>query len=103
LWISEGWRNKTIISIDGSFSQLLKHGCSNWKGATGALFFLSKMNGIKGINGFSCQKAIFHVVLQSLERAVLNGQRSRSTMDSIRVSEALDSGSIPDETTTIRV
>jgi hypothetical protein len=26
---------------------------------------------------------------------------SRSTMDSIRVSEALDSGSIPDETTTI--
>lgn len=25
--------------------------------------------------------------------------RSRSTMDSIRVSEALDSGSIPDETT----
>jgi hypothetical protein len=25
---------------------------------------------------------------------------SRSTMDSIRVSEALDSGSIPDETTT---
>lgn len=26
-------------------------------------------------------------------------RRSRSTMDSIRVSEALDSGSIPDETT----
>jgi len=61
------------------------------------------MTGAKGISGFSCQKAIFHVVLQSLERAVLNAPRSRSTMDSIRVSEALDSGSIPDETTTISV
>jgi hypothetical protein len=29
------------------------------------------------------------------------GAWSRSTMDSIRVSEALDSGSIPDETTKI--
>ncbi len=29
----------------------------------------------------------------------LSLHRSRSTMDSIRVSEALDSGSIPDETT----
>ena len=64
---------------------------------------MSKMSDRKGINGFSCQKAIFHVVLQSLERAVSHAQRSRSTMDSIRVSEALDSGSIPDETTTIRL
>jgi hypothetical protein len=32
-------------------------------------------------------------------QALQDREWSRSTMDSIRVSEALDSGSIPDETT----
>ena len=52
------------------------------------------------INRSNLKFCIFNFTFLLVSRFARN--RSRSTMDSIRVSEALDSGSIPDGTTNVR-